>query len=247
MRTDLEQCRRDFDEQGFLILPESLSPEQVSVINAALDRDLAAQGQWPLRRGPGHQQDANILLRLPELDITVENPTLMPILRALVGDNVTFDEFSVMFRDPTNELPPKHSWHRDFKRNENFPWGLNALSLVYYLTDVCPTDHCFAMVATTNNRGIEVKPGEHDTTLEVDVLGPAGTAVFFHTATIHTAKLRPHSRQRRTIHIYYGHADTPQISSYTDIPDRLRNKHDPSLPPKFYSKRKEPSPAAATA
>ena len=81
--------------------------------------------------------------------------------------------------------------------------------------------------------------GEHNPAVEVDILGPAGTAVFFHTALIHTARLKPNSRQRRTFHIYYGHADSPQISNYTDIPDRLRNKKDSCLPEKFYSKRRE--------
>ncbi|MBI2191017.1 MAG: phytanoyl-CoA dioxygenase family protein [Planctomycetes bacterium] len=233
---NLDALRQKFDEKGFLILPGALMPQEVRVINEALDRDLKSN-DWPLKRGDGHLQDANILLRVPELDLTVENPRLMPILRTLIED-VTFDEFSAMFRNPTQVIPEKPAWHRDFKRNETYPLGIHALSLVYYLSDVSNTDHCFAMVEGTHNRWRDVKPGEHDRAREVDLLGPAGTAAFFHTALVHTARLRLGSRQRRTLHLYYGHADTPQISNYTDIPDRLRSKTDPFLPPKFYSKRR---------
>tara|TARA_B100001013_G_scaffold91584_1_gene50993 strand:+ start:836 stop:1573 length:738 start_codon:yes stop_codon:yes gene_type:complete len=244
MDADLELLKEEFDERGFLIIPDTLSAEQLESINDSLDRDLESN-EWPILRSNGHKQDANILLRIPELDITVENPRLMPILTALVPD-VSLDEFSTMFRDPTSEIPDRHKWHRDFNRDETYPFGIHAMSLVYYLSDVTESDHCFALVAATHNQDIEVKPGEHRLECEVDVIGPAGTAVFFHTACIHTAKLKPNSLQRRTIHIYYGHVDTAQISNFTDIPDRLRNKRDPSLPPKFYSKEKTKPDEAAS-
>ncbi|MDA0836645.1 MAG: phytanoyl-CoA dioxygenase family protein [Planctomycetota bacterium] len=234
---DSKQIQAQFDELGYILVPDALNADQVKAINEAFDSDLQ-QNDWPLKRGDGHLQDANILLRLPALDISVESPAVMPIVTALMGEVATFDEYSAMIRNPTDEIPEKPAWHRDFKRTEEFPFGIYALSLVYYLSDVSESDHCFAVVPRSHNRDINVEAGKHGEENEVDILGPAGTAVFFHTALLHTARLRRGSRQRRTIHIYYGHADTPQISSYTDVPERLRNKVDPLLPAKFYSKRR---------
>ena len=234
---DSKEIQTQFDELGYHIVPNALSKEQVDAINDALDKDLE-ENDWPLKRGDGHLQDANILLRLPALDISVESPEVMPIVTALMGEVATFDEYSAMIRNPTDEIPESPAWHRDFKRTDEFPFGIHALSLVYYLSDVTESDHCFAVVARSHNRDFGVEAGKHDSSSEVDIIGPAGTAVFFHTALLHTARLRRGSRQRRTIHIYYGHADTDQISSYTDVPERLRNKVDPLLPAKFYSKRR---------
>lgn len=235
-----DETRTQFNELGYRIVPNALTAEQVGAINEALARDLE-QNEWPIKRGDGHLQDANILLRLPVLDITIESQAVMPIITALLGEVATFDEFSAMIRNPTEEIPEKPAWHRDFKRSEDFPLGIHSLSLVYYLSDVSETDHCFAVVPRSHNRDIDTEAGKHDPADEVDILGPAGSAVFFHTALLHTARLRRGSRQRRTLHIYYGHADTEQVSSHTDIPDRLRKKADPLLPPKFYSKRRDAS------
>lgn len=234
---------RTFDERGYLLIPDALSTEYLREVNAALDADLRA-ADWPLKRGEGQRQDANILPRMPILDHLVENPKLMPIVRSLLGEAATFDEFSIMFRDPTDNVPEQHGWHRDFPRAEDYPHGLHALSLIYYLSDVSESDHCFCVAAGTHNAGRSIEAHKHDPADEVDIVGKAGTAVFFHTALLHTAKLKRGSRQRRTVHIYYGHADTPQVSAYSDIPDRLRDKRDPSLPAKFYTKRREASAAS---
>ena len=236
MPIDIEAMRAEFERKGFLIVPEALTSEQVDRINAALDADREANGPWPLGRGDEHSQDARILDRVEELDVAAANPLLLPLITALVGEHATLDEFSVMFRSPTKVTEEETSWHRDFPRDETYPFGLHALSLIYYLTDVTAADHCFAL-ATGSHNTIEVAPEATDPATRLDVVAAAGTAVFFHTALAHTAKIKPGSRQRRTIHIYYGHADAPQVSACTEIPERLRATVDPALPPELYSRR----------
>jgi hypothetical protein len=68
------------------------------------------------------------------------------------------------------------------------------------------------------------------------VIGPAGTAVIFHGRCIHSGKLKPQSRQRRTLHVYYARSDQHRYSEWTEIPERLYNKTDALLPPLLYSK-----------
>jgi hypothetical protein len=66
--------------------------------------------------------------------------------------------------------------------------------------------------------------------------GPAGTAVIFDGRAIHNARLKPHSRQRRTLQAYYSRWREQRTSEWTEIPPRLYQKRDPSLPPYFYAK-----------
>jgi hypothetical protein len=81
-----------------------------------------------------------------------------------------------------------------------------------------------------------MKPDEVAPESEVDVLGAAGTAVLFHARCLHGGKLKPNSRERRTLHLYYARADQARTSQWTTIPERLYAKSDPSLPPTLYSK-----------
>jgi ectoine hydroxylase-related dioxygenase (phytanoyl-CoA dioxygenase family) len=225
----VDQFRRD----GFVVMPDVLTPAEVMRINTALDSDLSRQ-KWPLGGGDGRQQDADILPRLDALDLTLDHPAIMPLVRALVGEHVTLDEVSVMFRDPVTQVPDQRAWHRDFGRDEAHPLGLHALSVIYYLSDVTSTDHCFTLAAGTHDRWRDVQPQKHNPLDEFEVNGPAGTAVFFHTHCLHTATIKRHSTQRRTLHLYYGSADKPAVSRFTRIPARMAKRTAAHIPPQLY-------------
>ena len=60
--------------------------------------------------------------------------------------------------------------------------------------------------------------------------------MLFHARCLHSGKLKPTSRERRTLHIYYSRNDQARTSEWSDIPERLHRKHDPTLPPQLYSK-----------
>ena len=158
------------------------------------------------------------------------------ILRALIGEKVTFEEFDMMLRKPTNQFKDLKGWHRDLTRDYNRRMEIDAVAVVYYLTDVSAEEHCFSIIPETHNRLAELRPEEVTPGMEFDVIGPAGTALIFHARCLHAGKLKPNSRQRKTLHIYYSRAGKPRTSEWSDIPARLYEKVDPSLPPLLYSK-----------
>ena len=55
----------------------------------------------------------------------------------------------------------------------------------------------------------------------IDCIGPSGTAVLMNTGSAHAGTARHTDRQRRTIHVYYGHEDRPPLSVHTTFPSRL--------------------------
>jgi lysophospholipase L1-like esterase len=61
-----------------------------------------------------------------------------------------------------------------------------------------------------------------------DCVGPAGTAVLMNTGCAHAGTVRGTPRQRRTIHVYYGHDTQPPISFFTGFPHRLLQAGDES-------------------
>jgi len=226
----------EFHERGLLVIPNALSAEQLSILNRAVDRDLNEHdGDW-VKFDESLIETPDVLSRTAEFDFTVENPVTLTILRSLIGELITFEEFEILIRNPTIKTHDLKAWHRDATRDYNRRMEIEYVSLVYYLTDVSENDHCLSIIPGSHYRLVDLKPGDVTSGSEFDVIGPAGTAVLFHGRCIHAGKLKPQSRQRRTLHIYYARSDQPRYSEWTEIPPRLYQKADPQLPPLLYSK-----------
>ena len=233
---DRQSLAREFHERGFLIIRNALSAGQLSFLNRAVDRDLAQHGEEWVKFDESLIETPDVISRNADFDLAIENPTTLAILRTLIGELITFEEFEIMIRNPTIKTQDIKAWHRDATRDYDLRMEIEYVSLVYYLTDVSATDHCLSIIPGSHYGLVNLKPTEVTPGSEFDVIGLAGTAIIFHGRCIHAGKLKPSSRQRRTLHMYYARSDQPRYSEWTDIPSRLYQKTDPLLPPLLYSK-----------
>jgi hypothetical protein len=231
-----QELLQEFEERGFITVEGTLSPEQISVLNRAIDHHFEKHPEEWVQFDESFVETLSPLSSMPEFDCTIENPITLGILRSLIGEEISFEEFGIILRNPTGKAQDIKGWHRDLIRNYDRRMEITYISLVYYLTDVSAEDHCFSIIPETHNRLVDLKPEEIVPGMEADVMGPAGTAIIFHGRCIHSGKLKPNARQRRTLHIYYDRSDRPRTTEWTEIPRRLYEKVDPSLPPRLYSK-----------
>lgn len=227
---------REFYERGFLVIPNALSAGQLAILNHGIDQDFDQHGDQWVKFDESLIETPDILSRTGNFDFAIENPRTLGIFRSLIGELITFEEFEILIRNPTVKTQDIKAWHRDATRDYSRRMEIEYVSLVYYLTDVTERDHCLSIIPGSHYRLVDLKPPEVTAGSEFDVIGPAGTAVIFHGRCIHAGKLKPGSRQRRTLHIYYARADQPRYSEWTEIPQRLYEKSDSSLPPLLYSK-----------
>ncbi|MEE3285641.1 MAG: phytanoyl-CoA dioxygenase family protein [Planctomycetota bacterium] len=235
----LEQFAREFDERGFLKLEAALSKDQVAGFNAAVDRHrLTFPDRW-VELSDSFCEGTNVLPDTADFDEAIENPRVLDILRKIIGEEITFEEFAIMLREPTANLDEVKGWHRDIVREYDRRMEIDAVSVMVYLSDVTERDHCFSIVPETHNRLVDLDPLEVPLDAGVDVLGPAGTAVFFHARAIHGGRLKPGSSQRRTLQSYYSRWRDQRTAEWSEIPERLYGKSDPALPPRFYAKWNE--------
>lgn len=233
---ELRRMAEQFSRDGYLRVEQALTPEQVARFNKAVDRHLEAwPGDW-VELSDSFCEGTNVLPHTADFDEAIENPKTLEILRAILGEQIAFEEFAVMLRNPTANLNEVKGWHRDLIREYDRRMEIDAVSIMLYLTDVGATDHCFAIVPESHNRLVDMNPADVAPDAGVDLIGPAGTGVIFHARAIHNARLKQNSTQRRTLQAYFSASRDQRTAEWSEIPPRLYQKQDPALPPHFYAK-----------
>src|SRR5262245_7795072 len=232
----LGQMAAEFARNGYLRVEQALSDGQIATFNSAVDRHLESwPGDW-IELSESFCEGTNVLPHTADFDEAIENPKTLYILRAILGEEITFEEFAIMLRNPTANLNEIKGWHRDLIREYERRMEIDAVSVMWYLSDVSETDHCFAIVPESHNRLVDIHPRDVAADAGVDLIGPAGTAVIFHARAIHNGRLKQNSTQRRTLQAYYSGRLDQRTNEWTEIPPRLYQKRDPTLPPYLYSK-----------
>src|SRR2546422_2565990 len=107
----------EFHERGFLIIPNALSGARVSELNLAVDRDLEKHGDQWVTFDESLMETPDVISRTAEFDFTIENPVTFSILRGLLGELITFEEFEIIIRNPTTKSQDIKAWHRDATRD----------------------------------------------------------------------------------------------------------------------------------
>ena len=182
-----------FKENGYLVVPNALSVEEVQSINEAIDRDLVENPvMWIDRGQSGRCQNVHALLACPEMDVTMRPPTLLPLMNAIMGEDICAEEHSVMLRAPNPDGDTECRWHRDANRenraDSELPYYTRYLSVVFYLTDVDDTTHTFSVLPGTA-QSTELFPLEaYDLSAAQHLVGPAGTAILFNASTFHAGQ-----------------------------------------------------------
>lgn len=214
-----------FKENGYCVVPQALDAQEVGQINETLDADREAHPELWQNRGGGRFQNANVLLGCPSLDPLIFHPKILPLATRLMGDEICFSEFSVMIREPIAETPPESRWHRDTQHWVEHPLAILSLSVIYYLTDVDETTHCFGIVPESVDQKRKM-PTDRNGAQAVPLHGTAGTAILFNAASCHDVIYRTTTHARRTIHMYYGHRTQKATSNHTIFPGRLLRAQD---------------------
>lgn len=236
-----------FEKNDYCVFPNALSPAEVGLLNAAIDRNRAAYpGQW----GSGdRQQSVHCILTQPEFDPLIRHPSLMPLAAAALDGDVVFSEFSVMIRAGSQDVKAAvgTGWHRDTPVNPHQRLGINMLSAIYYLTDVDQATARYTLIPgshTIEQAPRPVAEGSDDFVNEKEMLGKAGTCILVNSGIWHRGKIGPGPRERRTVHTYYQPSSLPQCSGHNIFPRRLWDVSDPAQR-KFYSHFNEITRAVA--
>ena len=215
--------RRAIDSDGFLVVPQVLDADAVSLLTAASDRlmgpflDDPEQVYLQLRQG---------LVQEPDLDLLVAHPKTVPLVVQLLSPNIHLHSASIIYKKPQDAAlsAPARGWHRDIGIAEDLGHqGLPRLGIkvCYCLSDFSAPASGMTLLAPgshINGTPLGIRAGEVDPPEVADIRVRAGDAVFFENRVFHSAA--PNLSDRISRVIIYGYAYRwMKTDQYLDPPD----------------------------
>ena len=199
-----------FDLEGYLIIRNALSPEEVAEINRV------ANERYPYGE-PEEKGEWSVLPWAERVKRLIDHPKILPYLVELLGDRVRLDHDYALFMDEGEERGGLHGgtgythWYR--YRNGRMSNGLTVVT--WFLTPAPSGAGGFACVPGSHKSNFdagdipdEVRSFERPVEYVVQPAAEAGDALIFTEAVIHGTMPWRSSTERRTLLFKYspGHS-----------------------------------------
>lgn len=232
--------RRSFAEDGFLLVPNALSQENVERIVEAGDRLAEPLLRRPKLTGRPEYNHLDLrpgLLREEPLFKLVDNSSTVPLVVQLLSTNIHLHSTTLLYKRPEDPDAPtfRRGWHRDIRiprdlGHESLP--LVGIKVCYCLTDFHEPNSGMTVMARGSHKkstALALPKGKVDPAdVEVcDIRMNAGDALLFENRIYHTAT--PNRSNRTSKVLMYGYAYRwMKTEVYLEVPDKaLLGKADP--------------------
>lgn len=210
-RVMTDEQRLFFETNGYLVIPQALSPEELTTVRGAADRAEALWRADPARlgaRGANLEQVQAPIEYDPILRDLLVHPKVFPIAWELLGDDISMID-NDYFITPPQSRSHAH-WHHDVGQAGVYhPRSTLMVKAFYLLSDVpeggggtavIPGSHRFPHdFALPRVENPDEMPGH------VSLAYPAGTAYLFNGRIYHAALNNRTDFPRRALIYNYGH------------------------------------------
>jgi len=163
----MEEQLKLFAENGYLVLPDILTAQEVAEVNEGIDVDCAAHPEYwePHPVASGHLAvgcDAPELMERTEaLDRLAHHPAVVPLSKHILGQGAKMSGLTYMRREPCSTPLPEdiygddplcltRVWHREdsgtVEGAEMNDFFVPALQVIFYMDDVDAESHCFSII-----------------------------------------------------------------------------------------------------
>jgi ectoine hydroxylase-related dioxygenase (phytanoyl-CoA dioxygenase family) len=216
----------DFHRDGFALIPNALSPGEISALCEALER--AAAGDGVLARGSGVYAMRNVVDLIPEAAAAVESPVVQHLVRAALGTEGFAVKATLFDKRPWANWHV--GWHQDVTiavREQVEEPGFSAWSVKAGVTHVQPPAEVLErMVAVRihldacgpENGALRVIPGSHHQgRLSSEQIqewlagtpahvcsGSAGSALLMRPLLLHASSEAVAPEHRRVLHVEFA-------------------------------------------
>ena len=221
-----------FDLQGFLVLPDALSPDEVktyrdAIYDLARPRGLAAD-QWDTDRDEPTQgfRVPRPIERDPRFLDFVDHPVTMPLVRELVGHELILIDNEVEL-SPGSNSPA--AWHRGAPPAGYYFDGARfhctMVKCIWYLTDVGPGD-APTRIVPGSHKSRNDPPGmdaPEDLPGAIELHVTAGSVLIFSEACLHAGTANTTGRTRANMYFNFGPSWVRHWEGHTPSPELVES------------------------
>lgn len=244
-----DEQRRQWEEDGYLLLEQALSPEEVAVVLEAADRAVADGRRRSQQGGPRAFKVARAVEQDASLDFLLDHPAALPVLLDLLGPSLQILGTEIFVRLPAPGSEPLIEWHKDggpaLSRILHQPGNpALVLKIQYFLTDLSEPDSGNFMLVPGSHRRPFPADGqvpETDLARAVQVLARPGDALIFPWALWHAVAPNKSGRVRKSATIRWGQLFVRPYD-YERPPDHLLARWTPRQRRLFGELRAESEP-----
>ena len=235
-----EQLER-FQQDGYLVIQDFLSPEEVEHIRAAIAR---VSGQvanmehdtpgfnFERQNGAGVFEDAAIrkgVLRkiqgavfyVAEVADVFTGDTMLDCMEDLMGPNIYYHSSKVMFKPPGGVAKP---WHQDAAYWREY--ASNQITVWIAIDDASEENGCVWAIPGSHKLGLiphvkkelQVEDSQIDLRQAAPVPVPAGGLLIFHSLVLHMSQKNESDKTRWAIICDYDCLPNPLIDIHENAP-----------------------------
>jgi hypothetical protein len=239
-QTTRDEILAHYKENGFAVIPNALSQEELDMLNRLLDEELEKHPENWHKPIDGVIGTGSLLMKYPlEMDRFIRHRTIFPLIQEILRGEARFAQFD--FRDVSMERANQSGmkWHRDISwygtvggkiYDPDNPYISTYACAIYYLKDVHECCPAFCIVPNSHPYSTleEAKEKLGDRYREIPIRGKAGTAVLYNITTFHTRiNGKPEcTHGRRTMHNYHARASSMPLTDWQTIPEVLALSED---------------------
>jgi Phytanoyl-CoA dioxygenase (PhyH) len=204
--------RIQYESNGFLTIEGALSEQELTTVREAAARAEALWRSDPTKLGNRSAALDQVQAPIeydPALRDLLWHPSVFPIVRELVGDDVMMID-NDYFITPPNTSKTHADWHHDVGLPGVYhPKSTMMVKVFFLLSDVDEASGGTAMIPGSHKFDMDWKfPQVEDPKLmpgAVQMTGKAGTAYLFNGRVFHCAVKNESDRPRRVLIYNYGH------------------------------------------
>lgn len=204
----------DLDRDGFLVLPELLSPSQVKALRDRIEELFELEGEnagAEFKKETGARRLANCVDKGPVFEQAIQIPEILAAKAHILGPNFKLSSLNVRSTNPMSDADQPLHVDMNAIADERGYWVANT---IFMLDDFTP-----------DNGATRVVPGSHKWNQrpqeqmadpfaphpeQILVTGKAGTIVICNSHTWHGGTANRTTGHRRAMHAFFCRSDKPQ-------------------------------------
>jgi ectoine hydroxylase-related dioxygenase (phytanoyl-CoA dioxygenase family) len=201
------------DRQGYLPLPNILSPEQIAEIIAATDALIALEGAEAgkeVHQEAGTTRLSDLVNKVPACEVCFTHPRVLAAIAHVLRGDLRLSSLNYRAALPGFGLQGLHAdWSGAVE-----PGDYYVCNSIWLLDDFTELNGATRVVPGSQRSGQTPRDALADPTQphpdEVLLTAPAGTVVIFNSHTWHGGTLNRTARPRRALHSYFTRRDREQ-------------------------------------